>query len=207
MNTKIALVFILFFFISGCFSEQSVINKYYTIEHQYESPSDNMNGAFKISGICELMPVEINSLYESNKIVNRSDSHEITYYKSHQWAVRPSVAIREMTLQHLEDSKLFEGISIRYMSKIPDYRFVTLLRKLEVIEDEESFAAHLEIEFRIKNKSGEMLANHIAQRTEKLAEKDMNLFAGKVSNIIYEELDLFISGCDEEKLNPGQPTN
>ena len=207
MNTKIALVFILFFFISGCFSEQSVINKYYTIEHQYESPSDNINGAFKISGICELMPVEINSLYESNKIVNRSDSHEITYYKSHQWAVRPSVAIREMTLQHLEDSKLFEGISIRYLNKIPDYKFETLLRKLEVIEDEESFAAHLEIEFRIKNKSGEMLANHIAQRTEKLAEKDMNLFAGKVSNIIHEELDLFISGCDEEKLKAGQPTN
>lgn len=207
MNSKIALAFILFFFIPGCFSEQSVINKYYTIEHQYESSSDNMNDAFKISGICELMPVEINSLYESNKIVNRSNSHEITYYKYHQWAVRPSVAIREMTLRHLEDSKLFEGISIRYMSKIPDYRFVTLLRKLEVIEDEESFAAHLEIEFRIQNKSGEMLANHMAQRTEKLAEKDMNLFAGKVSNIIHEELDLFISGCNEEKLNPGQPAN
>lgn len=207
MNSKIVLAFILFFFIPGCFSEQSAINKYYTIEHQYDSQSDSVNGKSKISGICELMPIEINSLYESNKIVNRSDSHEITYYKYHQWAVRPSVAIREMILLHLEESQLFEGISTRYLSKIPDYRFVTILRKLEVIEEEDSFAAHLEIEFRIQNKSGELLINHFARRTEKLAEKDMNLFAGKVSKIIHEELGLFIAECNEDNLIPGQSTD
>lgn len=207
MNSKIALVFILFFFIAGCFSEQSAINRYYTIEHQYDYQSDSVNDHPKISGICELMPIEINSLYESNKIVNRSDSHEITYYKYHQWAVRPSVAIREMILLHLEESQLFDGISTRYLSKIPDYRFVTKLSKLEVIEEEDSFAAHLEIEFRIQNKSGELLVNHFARRTEKLAEKDMNLFAGKVSNIIHEELDLFIAECNEDNLNPGQPAD
>jgi ABC-type uncharacterized transport system auxiliary subunit len=207
MKYKITLPFILLFFMGGCFSEQTAINKYYTIGHHYNSSSDSINEDPKIGGICELMPVEINALYESNKIVNRSDSHEISYYKYHQWAVRPSTLIREMILQHLETSNLFEGVSTRYLSKIPDYRFVAIIRSMEVIEDDESLSAHLDIEFRIQNKSGEMLVNHIATRTEKLQEKDMNLFAGKVSSIIKEELDLFISGCNEENLKPGESTD
>lgn len=206
MKYKITWPFILLFFMSGCFSEQTAINKYYTIGHQYNDSLASMNEDPKIGGICELMPIEINAIYESNKIVNRSDSHEITYYKYHQWAVRPSTSIREMILQQLETSNLFEGVSIRYLSKIPDYRFVAFIRRMEVIEDEESLSAYLDIEFRIQNKSGEMLVNHTATRTEKLQEKDMNMFAGTVSSIIREELDLFISGCNEENLNLGKST-
>lgn len=206
MKYKIILPVLLLFIMQGCFSEQSAINKYYTIEHPHEVSSDPVNADPTVDGICELMPIEIHSLYESNKIVNRSDSHEITYYKYHQWAVRPSVAIREMILHQLETANLFEGISTRYLSKIPDYTFVTILRSLEVLEEEEALSAHLDIEFRMKNQAGEMLVNHTAMRTEKLMEKDMNLFAEKVSSMINEELELFISGLNEEKLKPGKPT-
>ena len=47
--------------------------------------------------------MKISPLYEKAQIVNRSDSHEITYYRYHQWAIRPSVAIMEVTRAYLED--------------------------------------------------------------------------------------------------------
>jgi len=192
--------------LSGCISEQAVINKYYTIEETGNEGSDVNEQVAMIGGFCEVAPVEINSMYERTQIVNRSASHEITYYKYHQWAIRPSVSIREMVVAQMEDTDLFEGVSTRYMSRIPDYRLLTKVRKLEVFEDEDEdgFSALLDIEFRLLDASGTILLDHGTVSKEELKDKDLNLFAEAVSSIISQELDQFIEMVGKNEITEVQ---
>jgi ABC-type uncharacterized transport system auxiliary subunit len=136
--------------------------------------------------------VEVSPLYEKTQIVNRSDSHEVTFYKYHQWAIRPSVAVRDVIRTFLEGAKLFESVSARYSMAIPDYRFSTTIRRLEVIESKKQFLAHLELEFRIVNDAdGRVMIEHTANRTESLAKKELNLFASAISDMLVSELRIF----------------
>jgi ABC-type uncharacterized transport system auxiliary subunit len=178
--------------LTGCLSEKAVITKNYTIEWSDDREGSEGEKPGVIPGRCEIDQIEISPLYEKTQIVNRSDTHEITYYKYHQWALRPSVAVMEVIRTYLEGAHLFESVSTRYSRAIPDYRFSTIIRQLEVIEQKTQFLAHLHIEFRIiDNSDGKILIEHSADRTEPLAEKDMNLFATAISDILVSELRAF----------------
>ena len=178
--------------LTGCLSEKTVITKHYTIEWSDDREGSEGEKPGVIPGRCDIDQIEISPLYEKTQIVNRSDTHEITYYKYHQWALRPSVAVMEVIRTYLEGAHLFESVSTRYSRAIPDYRFSTTIRQLEVIEQKNKFLAHLHIEFRIiDNSDGKILIEHSADRTEPLAEKDMNLFATAISDILVSELRAF----------------
>ena len=198
MKPYLYLAISLLMMLSSCMSEHAVIKKYYTIEWQIDQNDAHKAAASVIRGACEIKQIEISPLYEGNQIVNRSNSHEITYYKYHQWAVRPSVAITEVIRNSLEISGTFESVSTRYSRIIPDYRFVTVIHQLEIIENSEAFSAHLNLEFRIINNSNDqVLLNYKADRREPLPEKELNLFASAVSNLIYKELQEFISQIEK----------
>lgn len=201
MKLKIIPVLMLAVITSGCFSSQSVIKKYYTLEHEMDNKNSRLADDPIINGYCELVPVEISSLYETNQIINRSDSHEITLYKYHHWAVRPSIAIKEFVYQYLEANNLFLGIATRFSKRIPEYSFQTIIKKLEVLEDADTFSAHLQIEFRILSEEGEVLLQHAAKRTEPLSEKDLNLFAKTISSMIHDELNTLISKAKEKEFH------
>lgn len=176
----------------SCMSEKTIIRKYYTLEIPEES-SIVIPDTFKaIPGKCEIGRVDINPVYEKNQIVNRNKSNEITYYMYHQWAVRPDEAIREILHEYVQNKKLFENVSTRYTRSIPDYIFETSVNDLEIIEIDKSFSAHVNIEFLLLlNSSDSILVRHQADRTEPLEQKNINLFASEVSNILFEELEVF----------------
>jgi ABC-type uncharacterized transport system auxiliary subunit len=178
--------------VSGCLSEKNVITRHYTIEWSGDRREAEASDAPAIPGRCEIEQVEINPLYEKSQIVNRSDSHEITYYRYHQWAIRPSVAIMEVNRAYMENAGLFDGVSARYSTIIPDYRFSTTIRQLEVIESKNQFQAHLGLTFRlISNADGRILIEHSADKSESLTKKEINLFAGAISNMLVSELAAF----------------
>lgn len=178
--------------ISSCISEKSVIIRHYTIEWPDDLKVAEAEDPGLIPGQCEIDQVLIIPPYEKMQIVNRSGSHEITFYKYNQWAVRPSVAVAEVIRTYLEGVRLFERVSTRYSRTIPDYRFSTTIRQLEVIEKKNQFLAHVNLEFRIMNNPDEkVLIEHRADRTEPLAKKDLNLFAAAISDLLVSELRSF----------------
>ncbi len=176
----------------SCMSEKTIIRKYYTLEIP-EEISIVIPDTFKaIPGKCEIGRVNINPVYAKNQIVNRNKSNEITYYMYHQWAVRPDEAIREILHEYVQNKKLFENVSKRYTRSIPDYIFETSVNDLEIIEIDKSFSAHVNIEFLLLlNSRDSILVRHQADRTEPLEQKNINLFASEVSNILFEELEVF----------------
>lgn len=192
MKSILSTMLGLMILISGCLSEKAAITRHYTIEWSGNLKEAEVSNTSLIGGLCEIDQVEIGPLYEKTQIVNRSDSHEVTYYRYHQWAIRPSVAVMEVIRTYLEGAGLFEDVSARYSRDIPDYRFSTTIRQLEVLESKNEFQAHLHLEFRIiNNADGITLLEHRADRTESLEKKELNLFASAISGILVSELRAF----------------
>jgi ABC-type uncharacterized transport system auxiliary subunit len=188
LSTALGLMILL----SGCLSEKAAITRHYTIEWSDERKEAEVSDTRLIGGLCEIDQVEISPMYEKTQIVNRSDSHEVTFYRYHQWAIRPSVAIMEVIRTYLEGAGLFESVSARYSRAIPDFRFSTTIRQLEVLERNNQFQAHLHLEFRIiNNADGSILLEHSTDRTESLEKKELNLFASAISDILVSELRVF----------------
>jgi len=192
MKHLILLTFGFLFFLSSCISEKSVTRKYYTLELPPEISISSKMTSGSIPGKCEIGRVSIDPLYEKNQIVNRSKSHEVTFYMYHQWAVRPSDAIRSFISDYLNNKRLFESVSERYSRSIPDYVFETNIRDLEVVENGNSFSAHISMEFAlVMNSNDSVMVKYEANRIEQLDKKNMNLFAYSVSNVLFEELETF----------------
>jgi ABC-type uncharacterized transport system auxiliary subunit len=185
---------------AGCMAEKTIVMKYYVLEVPEQVPARNPEHRGVIRAVCEVGPTETSPLLETNQIINRSDSHEITYYRYHQWAIRPSIAVRELVLHQLESSGLFESVFDDHSRSIPDYRFTTSLQKLEVIENSDSFAARVKLDFSIlDNENNRLLLGHQADRTTDLMAKDLNLFVREVSRIIQDELNVFLEAIEEQK--------
>lgn len=187
----ISAMFILFF--SACISKQAVVKKHYTIEWPESTSVTPIDSLEVIQGSCEIEPVRMHSLYERNQIVNRSDSHEITFYKYHQWAIKPSTSIIELLTRYLDKKHLFQSVSTRYNLTIPDFRLVTEVLKMEVIEeDKDQFLAHVHLILRlIDNENNEEIVRHEAERFLATQEKDLNIFAKNVSIIFISEFEVF----------------
>lgn len=170
-----------------------MVNRYYLIEMPAPAAqAEDGSTGLLFDGSCEISGVDVAPAYERNQIVNRSGTNEISYYRYHLWAVRPSVSIRELILNDLEASGVFSSVSERFSLSIPDYLFYTRIDHLEVLEDRNNFNAHLSIRFTLlKNDNRDLVLAHEAERTVSLEEKDLNLFAGAVSRIIQEELRIF----------------
>lgn len=186
--------------LTSCMSEKTIALKYYVMEMPADQLSNNPDPATGINGVCEVDPTEINPILETNQIINRSNSHEITYYKYHHWAIRPSIAVNEMVQNRLKSSGLFKNVYTRRSRSIPDYRFLTSLNQLEVIENSDSFSAHVNLEFIIiNNTDDQVILSHQTDRTKALEAKDLNLFVREVSQIIYDELNVFITMIENNK--------
>jgi ABC-type uncharacterized transport system auxiliary subunit len=183
-------------FWGSCISNKTVLNKYYLIDFQGVSAGqEDGNGEQPVIDMtCEIEKIEVNLLIDRSQIINRSRSNEITYYQNHLWATRPSVAFAEAILHQLEASSLFRGVSTRYSRDVPDFRFGTTIRQLEVIEEDHDFLAHLQMKFQlIRNADDMVLATHSFDRIEPLPKRDLNIFAQTISQILHEELHIFIS--------------
>jgi ABC-type uncharacterized transport system auxiliary subunit len=186
--------------LTGCMSQQAVIQKHYTIENPGYQDNVTPDSIQVIPVSCEIEQVEISPVYDRNQIVNRSDSHEISYYKYHQWAVKPSLAVMELIKNYLEKANLFKSVSTRYNRDIPNYRFTTAIHQLEVVEIQDQFSAHVTLEFCIlNNANNRVLLQHEADRIVPLSEKNLNLFARAVSEILYTELEKFAGTIRDQR--------
>jgi ABC-type uncharacterized transport system auxiliary subunit len=200
MRIITGLTFALLMALNACISEKSVSKKFYIITMPDEQEALVHRSFETIQGSCEIERVQISPAFESNRIVNRSDSHEITYYEYHQWAVRPSLSIDELIGKHVEASGIFSSVSGRFSRIIPDFRLSTSIHQMEVLESKHAFAAHVSLEFRVyNNQDNRLLLQHAADRTETLSAKDLNLFANEISTILLQELQTFIEHIDAQR--------
>lgn len=185
---------------TGCGSQKSITTKYYVIEVNVDADdSSDPDQNPKIDKYCVIQPVDVYPAYASTQIANRSNLRELTYYAHHQWAIRPSESFTRIILDFFTHQPIFKGTSDRFWRVEPDYKLETTVYRLEVIQEKNSFSAHLEVEFRLKEyATGNELLNHRADEKMELEEKDINLLASAIGDIFYRELIKFSIKIVEE---------
>jgi ABC-type uncharacterized transport system auxiliary subunit len=191
---RILIVLLLGIFVSslGCKNQKSVVTKYYVLETPGDTTLVDTTYEVHIDEFCEVAQVEIYPAFSTRRIANRSHSNEITYYTSHEWAVRPSEVLTNMLVDYTNDKGLFKRVAERFWEVSPKYKIETTIYQLEVVKQDNDLAAHLHLEFRlIDNVSQKVIAKYEADQTNLLEDKKINLFAATISKMFYSAMNDF----------------
>ncbi len=177
---------------SSCRQTQEVAKRYYIIEIPSENFIDIDNTFTTINKYCEVRPVNISLPFASQRIAIREDTHELDYFRNHEWAIRPSGKMTSIIVEFFERYNIFKGTSTRYWKIKPEFHFETTIHHMQLINRDDELSAHLNLEFRlIDNQTDELLFKHNADNYQKLDKNNINLFAMAVSEMFYKELFSF----------------
>lgn len=187
MTNKFLLITLLIFMIAGCGSNKTVLKKYYLIE---PSASTEIAVAEKTADVlCEVADVVVAPAFATTQIALRDDSHQLQYFGQHEWAVRPQETFLHHILKHLSERETFKRVANRFWHTPATFTLNTRIHNLEVIQKEKAFFAHLHIEFTlIETNTDKVVVKHKADRERQLEEKDLNLMAQAISELLSEEL-------------------
>jgi len=181
---------LLFFY--GCGSQDSVVKKYYVLEQPEENSFLDSTNLDQIDGFCIIKHVDVYPAFATRQIANRSDSHEITYYSYHEWAVRPSEVLTNMLVDYLNTRQVFRRAASRFWKVAPEYKIETTIFQLELEKTDGELAAHMHLQFKlIDNTTQNVITAYEADVSEKLRKKNINLFASVASKMFYTELQKF----------------
>lgn len=193
MNRFVILLLIaLMFSIVSCNNQKAAVKKYYVLKAPEATAFVDRTFDRSIDEFCEVEKVNIFPAFESRKIANRSQSHEVTYYNSHEWAVRPGEILTNMLVDFMDKKGLFNRVATRYWEVSPLYKVETTIYQLEVVNSDNGLAAHLHLEFRLVfSDTQEVIVKHKINRTKPMEEKKINFFATSISDMFYSALDDF----------------
>lgn len=187
MTHKSLVFFGLLFFMAGCGSNKTVLKKYYLIEPSASSTIAIAEQSADV--LCEVADVTVAPAYATTQIALRDESHQIQYFGQHEWAVRPQETFLHHILKHFSDRQTFKRVANRFWHTPPTFTLNTQIHNLEIIQKEKVFYAHLYIEFTlIETETDVIILKHKADRERQLQEKDLNLMAKAISDLMSEEL-------------------
>ena len=193
-----ALKFLLIvIFLSALFScgQETVVKKYYILDYSGRETSADSNRVAALPYSVRIDPFLIAGSISGNKIAVRNNSNEIQYYFYHFWAENPAAAIRYFLFKKIKQSMLFEHCNLRTGFSPADYLITGRIDHLERFKSEGNYYAHLNMTLELHEiKSGKIIVRHSFDRLNAIEEDSpMNVFAKRISAILDEEIQLFIT--------------
>jgi ABC-type uncharacterized transport system auxiliary subunit len=177
--------------VSGCSPRGTMPARYYVLDY----PSGyqvSIEGDTPIPRACLVRNVNIYPAYSTNQIALRENTYEIRYFTFNQWAVRPEQSFTQILIRFMNDNNIFETFQTSTLFAEYDCSFETTIYHLQLIEEDNNYLAHLNIEFRLREGTdGRTITDHRADRKNILKEKNLNLFAESISILFIEELEKF----------------
>ncbi len=174
-------------------TKKAMIRKYYIID----SPSDTLAIDSDINTPVplhiEVRNFEVAKAFSQMPIALRTRSNELNYYFYHHWAVKPGTGIGDIVFAWLDQSELFQKISRGYTPE-SDYCLMGHVYAIERFQEKEKASAHLHLKFvLLDHHLGKPLLTHEFDRSKLFTpQKQMNPFAVAVSDILFEEFDIFL---------------
>jgi ABC-type uncharacterized transport system auxiliary subunit len=178
--------------LGGCRASKSPNPTFYVIEYPAEKESSLADSLMVLPLIVEVETVDVNPAFSAHEIALRKKSNEIGYFSHNKWATRPDQSLTRFLLTFFKRNDVFKDIDTRFWKITPDYRLKTTVHQLEVVNSDKEFTAHLHLEFRLVNtENDQVVLEHIANKSQRLTKKDLNLFADAISSMFYDELNNF----------------
>jgi cholesterol transport system auxiliary component len=203
MNRLIMTLLLFSLLLSSCGGGKQVPSRFYILE--YPALEDGFvqdRDGDLLPGLVQVETPVLGQAYLTHQIALREGSHAIRYFSFNEWAVRPDQALEEILRQYLSKHPLFtEGLAGRSAGEA-GYRLETFVFRLEVGREQNDFVASLDMELVLTDTaSGRVVASREASHRERLAQRDLNLFARAVSEAFVLELDRFAAQLLQE--SPG----
>jgi len=195
MSKIIIAPMILILLFSGCMGSKVKDINYYLIELPANIYAGNGHSDPLSNDVCQIDQVDVYPAFSSTRIAFRKQSHEITYYAYHKWAVKPAETFTRLLQEQLERSSIFKLVSTRFWKIEPTYDVVTKIYQLEAVQDKQKqLHAHLNMEFMlVDHETQKQRIVHSADKTQRLEENNMNLFSKTVSHLYFLEMQQFSS--------------
>lgn len=185
--------------ISGC-AKRKIENKFYLIEPitNDSTLTTTANASPMLEAACQIAPVEIYPAFATSRIAHRSESHQITYYTHHHWAVLPDVLLTQIIEHDLQSQNLFRNLDARLRVE-PDYILESEVLQLETVANRNNLSAHLKMDFRLLDAIDQhVLLQYSIDHFEPLQKNDLNLFAEAINNTMHQELKILAGKIREE---------
>jgi ABC-type uncharacterized transport system auxiliary subunit len=188
----IFVIILLLLGINAC-SEKVMLRRYYLLEYPLAPDSTEFENLLT-NKTCEVLTVKVSPVYTQDRIAVRKQSHEVSYYQYHFWAMEPADNITSFLETELATARLFRFVATGRMSDIPDFQIASTVYRLEVVDEDKGLLAHLQMQLEfLSYNSGETILMHTFDRSNVLAERDLNLFAAELSRILDQEIKQFIA--------------
>ncbi len=145
----------------------------------------------------QIREFKIPRTFDRTRIVYRYSPHELNYYRYYQWAVPPRVMITDLIEKHLVSSGVFETVQREFYDRRPDYEVKGTIAALEKYESGDLGGAHLAMTLELVRSSDNVtIVTHEFDREVELRNPTMTFFAQKMSEILEEEMDIFIQAIN-----------
>lgn len=136
---------------------------------------------------------QIAKAYERIDIAHRFSLHEMHYYKSEQWAIKPDKMITDLIIRHFSHSGLFLEVIDRYYDKLPHYELQTEIMAVEKYNDGASSSAHLAIKFRLIDfQTQKVIWTYQFDETKPIFFDQQIYLARALSDVLFEQMEIII---------------
>lgn len=187
MKNYLITLLIIFFIFEGC-SKKVITRKYYLLEFPSQ-PDTSLIKESVVNGSCEILPVSVPPAFAQSRIAVRIRSHEVSYYQNHQWAVTPSDMLTKLVETQIQAENIFSKASQTVWKFVPQYQIQTKIDQIEAVDLDDDLYAHLTMKIDLFDRSENgIIVSHKFERLEILEERDINLLAKNLSDILKEEI-------------------
>jgi len=190
MIKKLLFILVVVLLFESC-GTRVITRKYYILDFPADSDTVSVEQPIT-SAVCEIISVTMPPAYGQNRIAVRRRSHEISYYQYHHWAMDPGEILTNLIEKKVQNAALFSQTSRFVWKVIPEYQIMSAVHHLEAV-DKDGFYAHLKMRLELyEREEKRVIVAHEFDRSEILSERDINLFAASISEILQQELTLFV---------------
>jgi len=181
------------FLLSQCASK-AIHPKYYILDYQPVLRDSSFILEKPLPYRVQVQTMKIPRTFDRISIVVRYSAHRLDYYRYNLWAIRPQITVSDLIANHINNYGIFEQCQREFFDVRPDYEIVGSIEAIEKFANESYTATHLAVKLYLRSYDGyDNLMSHEFDREEEMPVFRMELFAKKLSDILKEETDIFIS--------------
>jgi ABC-type uncharacterized transport system auxiliary subunit len=191
--SEILLLILPFSFIIDSCSTKAIQPKYYILDYQPVLRDSTLMVAKPFPYKVQVQTMKIPRTFDRVSIVVRYSAHRLDYYRYNLWAIRPQITISDLIADHISRFGIFKECQREFLEERPDYEIIGNIEAIEKFDHEQYTAAHLALKLYLRTYDGyENLLSHEFDRVEEMPVFQMELFAQKLSDILEEEINIFI---------------